>query len=423
MQAYLKKLPKEIQDLLKLSGQAARQMDLRAYLVGGIVRDLLLGVKNFDLDILVEGDGIVFAEVMAATLEGKLTRHRRFGTATVLLAHGLKIDIATARKEIYPYPGSLPEVSPGSLRDDLLRRDFTINAMAIAISGDGFGKIIDIFSGQRDLRGSLIRVLHDLSFIDDPTRILRAIRFEQRLGFRIETHTLGLLKAASRKKMLQKIQPQRLRDELILLLKEKVPLRQLRRIKILVGFDFISPHLAFSLKQYRLLEAAGKEISWFKNKHYTRRHLDSWIIYLMGLLDALDLAQTKSACKKFAFSGGEEKRVFSYKRFGLKVAEKLSKAGIKPAEVFGLLEPLSYETIVMIKAKYRNPDIQRHIADFFAVYNGMRLHISGEDLHRLGISPGPAYKKIFSRVLKAKLNGLVKTKGEELSLIVKLTGK
>jgi len=204
MREYLSRLPYEIRDLVHRASGLARETNLSAYIVGGLVRDLLLGFKNFDLDIVVERDGIRFAEKFAAILKARLIRHRRFGTATVICRCGLKVDIATARREYYPQAGGLPVVSPGTLEDDLLRRDFTINAMAISINRADFGRIIDLFDGRSDLRDKKIRILHDLSFIDDPTRILRAIRFEKRYSFSIEANTLRLLKEASRKNMLGK---------------------------------------------------------------------------------------------------------------------------------------------------------------------------------------------------------------------------
>ncbi|MDD4894296.1 MAG: hypothetical protein PHW54_03160, partial [Candidatus Omnitrophica bacterium] len=236
MKKYLSKLPKEIRDFISVAGDVAFSCGMPVYLVGGFVRDLILGVDNLDLDIVVEGDGIKFAELLSLKLNAGLTLHRRFGTATLIIDKYFKVDIATARREYYPEPAHLPEVTCGTLKDDLIRRDFTINAMAVSINRRDFGTFIDCFGGKKDLAAKKIRVLHDLSFIDDPTRILRAIRFEQRYSFRIEPKTLKLLREAKRLKMLEKVQPQRLRDELILLLKENKPLKQLRRIKELIGF-------------------------------------------------------------------------------------------------------------------------------------------------------------------------------------------
>jgi len=418
---YLNNLPKDLQDLVRLAGLVASMQQVSVYLVGGFVRDLILGAQNLDLDIVVEGDGIRFAEILSRRLNVRLIRHRRFGTATLILSKHLKIDIATAREERYPQPAELPEVTSGTLEDDLLRRDFSINAMAISINRPDLGRFIDFFGAREDLRQKKIRVLHNLSFIDDPTRILRAIRFEQRYHFKIEPETLKLLKTAKKLKMLEKVQPQRLRDELILVLKEERPLKQLRRIGELTGFDFINPGLTLSDKTAKLLNSVVTQIHWFKENYPKRRQLDAWLIYLIGLLDPLSISKVKLICRKFAFRRGEEKRILNCKKASLGIVSRLSKPGIKPSRVFQLLEPLSYETIIFIKAKYKDKHLTRHIVDFFAVYNGMRIHICGEDLRSLGITPGPHYQKLFRCVLNAKLDGRIRNKKEELELIQRIS--
>lgn len=420
MKKYLEKLPQEVKDLISAAADLARLNNMPVYLVGGFVRDLILGVNNLDLDIVVEGDGIKFAEAFAEKLNAGLIRHRRFGTATVTPKKHLKIDIATARKEYYPQPAHLPEVTCGILKDDLMRRDFTINAMAVSINRRDFGRFIDCFQGKKDLADKKIRILHDLSFIDDPTRMLRAIRFEQRYNFSIEPKTLKLLKEANKRKMLQKVQPQRLRDELILILKEERPLKQMLRIKELVGFGFISPRLSLSKNNLAFLESIGRQISWFKKKYPKRRQLDAWLIYLTGLIAGLDVNNIKLICKRFAFRRGEEKRMLAYKKLNPEFIRKLGRGKIRPSQVFGLLEPLSYEVIILIKARFEGSILKKHIEDFFEIYNGMRIHVSGSDLRELGLTPGPDYQKIFHRLLNAKLDGLVKTKEEELALAGKI---
>lgn len=421
MRRYLEKLPPEIGDLIRRAGEIAGENNMRVYLVGGFVRDLILGVKNLDVDIVVEGSGIKFAEEFSSALKAKITRHRRFGTATVGLSHNLKIDIATAREECYPEPACLPLVKSGRLKDDLRRRDFSINAMSISLNSDDFGGLIDFFHGLNDLRGKKIRVLHGQSFIDDPTRILRAVRFEKRYNFRIEAHTLKALKDAAALKMLERVQPQRLRDELILSLKEPSCLKQIRRLKELTGFGFISPGLSLSKKNYALLEALEGQIKWFRKAYSRRRQLDAWLIYFLGLVDSPGLSEVKSICKRYAFSRGEEKRILSFKKANHAFIRRLGAKEIKPARIFSLLEPLSYEVILALKAKHKAPLIQKRIEDFFEIYNGMRLSIRGADLRRLGVMPGPYYRKIFSRVMNAKLNGEIRTAEEEIGLMKRLT--
>ncbi|MDP3732609.1 MAG: hypothetical protein Q8R31_06305 [Candidatus Omnitrophota bacterium] len=448
MKNYLNNLPKELQDLIYLARDIADRNNMPAYLVGGCVRDLILRVKNLDLDIVVEGEGIKFAEILSGKLNADLIRHRRFGTATVMLKKHLKvgpstsleghgersrtIDIATARQEYYPEAAHLPEVICGVLKDDLMRRDFTINAMAISINRQDFGRFIDCFGGKQDLADKKIRILHELSFIDDPTRILRAVRFEQRYNFKIEQETLKLLREANESKMLEKVSRERLRDELILVLKEARPLKPLNRIKGLIGFDFIKSGLSLSKKSSVFLKSVEKQINWFKMKYPKRRQLDAWLIYFIVLIDPININNVKFICKKFVFRRGEEKRILAYKKLSAKIIKELSRDKIKPSGVFRLLEPLSYEVVILIKAKFsrrsgipqnagKGFNIKKHIEVFFEVYNGTHLYISGVDLHKLGLTPGPYYKKIFHRVLNAKLNGLVKTKKEELELIDNIT--
>jgi len=420
MKKYLKKLSKEIKDLISLSGDIAAKNNLRVYLVGGFVRDLILGVDNLDLDIVVEGDGIKFAEELSANLGSKLTRHKRFGTATIMAKPHLKLDIASARSEIYPYPASLPMVKPGTLKDDLFRRDFTVNAMAISINHSDFGNLVDYFSGKADLALGKIRVLHDLSFIDDPTRILRGIRFEQRYDFKTEPRTLKLLKEAVKQKMLEKVNPQRTRDELILMFKEKDPVKEIKRLNKLVGFDFISSKISVSTRTYNLLDFVTKEINWFKGTYPRHRHLDIWLIYFMVLIDKLSAAQAQGLCKKFALNKGEEIRILSFKDMERKLSSELNKKGLLSSEIFYMLEPLSYEVIILLLSKYKARNLLKNIKAFFDLLNGMRILTSGHDLRRLGIAPGPGYQKLFTEVLEAKLNGKVSTKAQELKLVRKL---
>jgi len=301
MKDYLNRLPKEFLDLLKLAADIACRHNMPIYLVGGFVRDLILGVENLDSDIVVEGDGIRFAEDFASALKARLIRHRRFGTATIMAKPHLKIDIATARKEYYPEPAHLPVVMGGTLRDDLLRRDFSINAMAINIGCHDFGRLIDFYKGKEDLQNKRIRVLHALSFIDDPTRILRAVRFEKRYDFRIEPATLGLLREAAKLKMLERVEPQRVRDELILTLKEKHPVKEIRRLKDLVGFGFIDKRISVTKRALSFLNSMEREIQWFERNYQQRRPIDIWLVYFLALVDSLSASQVRSICRKFVF--------------------------------------------------------------------------------------------------------------------------
>lgn len=423
MKKYLLKLSPGIKSIIAAAASTADKNSMPVYLVGGFVRDLLLGIKNLDVDIVVEGDGIKFAEALAVLFKANVIRHRNFGTATILVTPGIKVDIVTARREIYPERAHLPQVAPGTLADDLARRDFTINALAIDISDDNFGRIIDVSCGIEDIKNRRIRVLHDNSFTDDPTRILRAIRFEQRLGFRIEPETLRLLKAAVKQEMLIRLEPQRLRDDLILMLKEKEPIKQLKRLQALAGFGFLSRSFKPGQAAYRLLSAVDIEINNFTTVYSHRRQPDIWLMYFMALTDSLSLGRLRKICKKLVFRKGEEKRIISFKKISRSFISQLSKPDLKPSKVYGLLEPLSYEAILLIKATYPNKRINLRIADFFKHYNGTRICTNGEDLKRIGIAPGPRYRRIMDALLKAKLDGAVRGKEDEFSLVRKLTGR
>ncbi len=237
----MRALPPKLTALLKYTGRLAEGTGCRAFAVGGFVRDILLDAGNYDVDITVEGDGIEFGGKLAEATGGALVTHRKFGTATVTLPWrlgdrgALKVDLATARRETYRAPAALPDVEPSSLRDDLKRRDFTINAMAIALERKSFGRIIDLFRGRAHLKKGIVSALHERSFVDDPTRILRAVRFEQRYGFRMAGATERLLKAAIQKGMLERTEDYRIRKELKLMLKEPDPARCAIRLSSLSG--------------------------------------------------------------------------------------------------------------------------------------------------------------------------------------------
>jgi tRNA nucleotidyltransferase (CCA-adding enzyme) len=417
MREYLKKLPREIKSLIDLARKVSKETKMPAYLVGGFPRDLILGVKHWDLDITVEGNGIKFAEDLAEKLKSGLIRHPRFGTATLTLGHRLKVDIATIRKEIYPSNASLPEVSPGSLKEDLMRRDFTINAMAVGLSARTGQELIDIFGGKEDLAAGKIRILHDLSFKDDPTRVLRAIRFQQRYNFKIEPKTLRFLKEAINLGLLNKVNPHRMRDELVLMLKEKNPAGQLKQLCALGGLSFISNKLKSVNATCDLFKSIDKEISWFTKNFPAYRQLDTWLIYFAALLKPLTLAEIKKITRALALAKHEEKRIVGYREINQRFIERLKNKQLKPMQVFALLKPLSYEAIILLRSTSQSINLKQHIADFLKIYNRVRLYISGDDLADLGVLPGPGYQKIFAKVLTARLNGKLKNRQEELDLI------
>ena len=283
------RVPEHVSNLLRQAGALADQLSVCAFVVGGFVRDLLLGIENFDLDLVIERDGIAFARALGRNLGVHVQVYDRFGTAVLMLPHRVKLDVATARGESYAHPTALPVVKPGSLEKDLFRRDFTINTLAIPLNRTGFGELLDVRGGLRDLQRKTIRVLHDRSFVDDPTRLFRAIRFAQRFGFRMEANTLRLLKEAAATDLVHRLSGPRLRNEIMLLLAEKDVSRTIQRMGTMDLLRFIHPRLRPTLQVEILLKHIAPIMAWW-TKRFPDRPLDRPLIYLMGLIDGLTLS-------------------------------------------------------------------------------------------------------------------------------------
>ena len=368
---------------------------------------------------------------MADFYKGSLVAYRKFGTSTVVMKwpKGLrkpsgagprfKIDFATARKEAYEKPAALPTVEFSSLKDDLQRRDFTINAMAASLNRGSFGQLVDFFGGEKDLENHVIRVLHDASFIDDPTRIFRAVRFEQRFGFRIDKYTENLIKHAIREGMFSKTQHQRIRDEVILMLQEEEPMKAISRMKELHELRFIHKNISIRKSTRVLFENIKKSFLWYDKSPFKRRHVDLWVVYLMALLDNLSLDEVVHVCDKFVFRRGERIRLISSKRRAEKALKRISRKKLPASEVYSALNPLSFEEILFIKAKSKKKIVSSRIKDYFTKYNKVKIKIGGEDLKKLGVRPGPEYTKLLLKVLYKKIDGKIRTKKEELEFVKK----
>jgi tRNA nucleotidyltransferase (CCA-adding enzyme) len=415
-------LDRDIVKAIKAVSRCARKSKVRCFLVGGFVRDVLLKIKNLDLDIAVASDGVQFAQLLEKPLKAEVVSHKRFGTAVVTF-DGIKIDITTLRKEQYPYPGSLPVVSPGNLSEDLARRDFTINAMAVSINQDNFGFVFDYFSSFDDLKAKQLCVLHKDSFFDDPTRILRLARFKTRFGFSVESNTLRYITQAKKKKSLEKMQRHRIRDELMLIFKEPRPEAVIECLQQLYGVQFIHPALEFNPEKYKQFIAVRECIDWFKHRFTYRRQLDAWIMYFILLLSPLSITQLKRLATSLGLSKGEEKRLLSFKVSYHDVFNRLNNASLSPSQIYNILNPLSYEVILLCYSTVQNKLVRKYIKVFLTRYNLMRLKITGDDLKRLGVQPGPQFKQLLDKVTEAKLNSSLKTKQQELSFLRKLLHK
>jgi tRNA nucleotidyltransferase (CCA-adding enzyme) len=407
--------------LLKRIGNLSKSMGYKAYLIGGTVRDLLLGTENLDIDIVIEGKAIEFAERLARELHADILSHKRFGTATVTTPEYLKIDFATARKETYAKPAALPTVEFATLKDDLIRRDFTVNAMAISLNDHEFGTLIDFFDGVSDLSGKAIRALHNKSFIDDPTRILRAVRLEQRLKFAIEPHTASLIRKSIEKEIYKKVEEPRLRDEIVLILKEKDPLKIIKRLDEFAALKVIHPRLKANKNMKELIASVDEACLWYQDNSPKRRSLEKWLIYLMALFNDISYDGTLYFCNKFELRRGDTLRIMSYKNDGGRILKTLNaKRKILPSKIYHLLEPLSHEVMLLLMAVSRSDTGRGRIKEFFHKYNGMRPLIRGEDLKALGVKAGPHFGKIMERVLDKKLDGKLKSKEKEIEYAKKL---
>ena len=414
------RLPHRLVTLLEEAGQLADRCEVSIFVVGGCVRDLLLGIHNLDLDLVIEGDGIAFARKLGDILQARVKVHERFGTAMVLLPDGFKLDVATARTEYYEYPTALPTVEHSSIKKDLYRRDFTINALAVRLNGKGFGDVLDFYGGQRDLNDKVIRVLHGLSFVEDPTRVFRAIRFETRFGFRLGKDTTALIAGAVKMNLFHRLSGHRLLEELKLLCSEREPRQAIKRLADMGLLRFIHPKLSWSDRLEKLLSAIDEAIDWYRLL-YLDRKMSVWLVYMMGFLEMLPESGVKDVLKRFPFSEQEATRL-KMARVGCHNAIRRlgSKRPLKPAEVYHLLSGLPDETLLIFMAKSKGDTVKRQVSAFLTTYQHVKLNLTGSDLAAMGLKPGPQFKQILAQLLDARLNGDVRTDTEERQFVQQL---
>jgi tRNA nucleotidyltransferase (CCA-adding enzyme) len=417
------RLPRKIISLIKDFGTTADSLGYNAYLVGGLVRDVFLKKENLDVDIVIEGDGIGFAQEFARSHEVRVRSHKKFGTAVLVFPDGFKVDVATARMEYYETPAAPPMVETGSLKMDLLRRDFTVNTLAIKLNKKDYGTLIDYFGGQKDLRERLIRVLHNLSFVEDPTRVFRAIRFEQRFGFTIGKLTLSLIKNAIDINCFKDLSGRRLLTELRLILMEGKPERAIERMHELDMLQFISPDIEYTEGLRKILEDIKAVISWF-DLLYLEEPYEAWKIFWYGLTSSLDAKAVQALAARMQMNDLESRRMIAQRLNLDHIVESLIR--IKGDDNFGIYTLLSqYDTEVLLfmMAKANNEKIKKIISNYFTRLKGKRLYLKGRDLKDMGFQPGPLYKEIFTRLLEASLNGKVGTREEEIEFVKERFGE
>jgi tRNA nucleotidyltransferase (CCA-adding enzyme) len=394
---------------LRFSGEVAEELGFNAYLVGGSVRDLLRGEENLDLDIVIEGDGIAFARAFGEKLHAKVRTHQKFGTAQIF-ADRTKLDVATARTEYYESPASLPKVETSSIKKDLYRRDFTINTLAVKLNLRDFGLLIDFFGGQRDLREKSIRVLHNLSFVEDPTRAFRAIRFAERFGFKISKHTENLIKSTIEMNLFSMLSGPRLYEELRLSFHETEPAKTLKKLSDYGLLKVIHPNLAFTEELEATLRSMQETLSWF-NLLFLEEKPDKGIFYLMSLLSGLKDADMKAAAERLS----PPPRIRDIILRGIPQARSILRRFPvnDPVEVHKIFSNLELEIVLFLMALSKDRKIQKVISHYLTELRNIKTILTGDDLKGMGIQPGPVYSKILRKLLEEKLRGLVKTREDE----------
>lgn len=414
------RMPHALLHLLRTAGELAEQRGYSAYVVGGFVRDLLLGIDNLDVDLVVEGDGIAFARALAKDKEARVKVHERFGTAVILFPDGFKLDVATARTEYYEYPTALPTVEQSSIKKDLYRRDFTINTLAVRLNPRTFGQLIDFYGGQRDLKERTIRVLHSLSFVEDPTRVFRAIRFELRFGFRLSKETLALIKGAVKMELFHRLSGQRLLDELRCLFSERTPRNAVRRLADLDLLRFIHPKLDWSSRLDRRLIELEEALDWYRFSCLDRT-INRWLVYAMALAEVLPDQAVHDVLKRFPFPEEERSAITEARFLSQQVCRQLSRrASFRPSETVRLLTGLSDETLVFLLAHNKSLSAKRQLSAYLTTYRDVKPSLTGKDLKALGQKPGPRYREILSRLMEARLDGEVNDEREERELVKRL---
>ncbi len=411
----VKNLPAQVRDLLGQVSFLADREGVAVFAVGGFVRDLILGVENLDIDLVVEGDGLAFANRLAEFLCGRVRGHEKFGTAMVILPDNFRIDVATARTEYYEYPAALPKVEESSLKQDLYRRDFTINAMAITLSARSFGRLVDYFGGRRDLAAGIIRVLYNLSFVEDPTRILRAIRFEQRYNFRIENQTLALARSAIKAKMLAKLSIDRVREELKHILEEPAPVGAVLRIEELDIWPFILPEAVVDQETVEVMKNVPPALEFMRGLQVEK--VNAWVIYLAILVkDSECRVSTLNERLKLT---KEEQRLLSELLFVCpEMAGKLDRTEpMKISEIASVVKHLSAEGYIYLLANASLEVVRERLKNYLARSRHNKLLISGEDIKKLGYPPGPYFKEALEAAWEARLDGAVSTKEEEIDFV------
>ena len=406
-----------IMEILVGVGKVADELGYGAYVVGGFVRDLFLYRDNEDIDIVIEGNGIEFAKKYARLNNARIHTYEKFGTAVVTFADGFKVDVATARMEYYRFPADLPNVEMSSIKLDLFRRDFTINTLAVQLNDVKFGILIDFFAAQKDIKEKVIRILHNLSFVEDPTRIFRAIRFEQRFGFTIGKLTSGLIKNAVKIDLFKKLSGRRIFNELRQILEEADPAPAIQRLHDYDLLRNIHPDLRPSAKLLSNFQAVKKVLDWHDLLFLEEKYLQ-WAVYFMVLLRQFKPDATRAICENFEMASRYQV-IFCEERFRADQCLFWLRRHLplENSKTYRELSVFRVELLLYMMAVTRNEAVQKAISNYFTQLRQITTSIRGKDLRRIGVKPGPVYREILDATLNAKLNGRIKTRSDELNFV------
>jgi len=399
------RLPSRLMNLLRLLGTYGTELRMSVYVVGGFVRDLLLNIPNYDVDIVVEGTeekaGIEFAKYVGKELNATVVPYEKFLTASIIFRDGYKIDIATARTEYYESPGDLPQVDISTIKKDLYRRDFTINAMAIKLNPQEFGTLYDFFSCRKDLENGIIRVLHNLSFVEDPTRMIRAIRFEQRYNFRMEERTLELLKKNLEENYLERVSGARIRQEIEKILEEKEPIKAFRRMAELGVLKRVFPKTYYTSLMDEKLSRLFKHLPQFKERFES---VNDFYAVSTILLEYYDKDTLEEMRKKYGYP----------KRFieSLKMTENLIlplKSMVEErlhfSEIYKVLGKSTPYVYIHLSAYLEDSGVE-YLLKYINALNTTKLEtVTGRYLvEAYGLKQGPMLNRILEELYSLKLD-------------------
>ncbi|MDE2778646.1 MAG: CCA tRNA nucleotidyltransferase [Chloroflexota bacterium] len=382
--------------------ELASELGLSVFLVGGPVRDWLLGLRSRDLDFVVEGDAAALARTLADRVGGRVTSYSKFGTATVALGSG-HLDLVTARREVYPFPGSLPEVEPSNLADDLARRDFTINAMALHLEGgDPMASLVDPLGGQEDLRLGRIRTIHSQSFQHDPTRLFRALKYEQRLGFGLEEGTGKQFQAAVAGKYCDTVSGDRIRRELEKSLEEKDPAKPILRALETGLLASVFPALVHG-------EQVGRLAAATLDGEFEVSDPISWIV---ALAYPLSTGEAEGLIGRLNMPGGWARAVREAVRLR-HLEPALNGPGMASSELNRKLGDFDIRTVAVAARITGQPEVARNLERFLEEYGSTRPVLNGNDLLEMGVPPGPAVGRALASLRDLRIDRKINTEEEE----------